>query len=174
MLARQEPDQKTYSALAAEEKELQQLIELVVVPETWFFRDHEACATLARYAIEEWRPAHPDSMMQLLSLPCATGEEAYSMAMALLDAGLPASRFRIDAIDISIKALARAREAVYGRNSFRSTDLSFRDRYFTGAGDTYLLSETVRRQVHFQPGNLVDEQLLPGFELLPQPDYLPR
>ena len=45
------------------------------------------------------------------------------MAMALLDAGLPANRFRVDAIDISARALAQAERAVYGKNSFRGNEL---------------------------------------------------
>jgi len=56
-------------------KELQELIEAVVVPETWFFRDREAFAALVRLATEEWRPAHPDRALRLRSAPCSTGEE---------------------------------------------------------------------------------------------------
>ncbi len=92
--------------------ELQALIEAVVVPETWFFRDREAFAALARLAREEWLPSAPQTgCCRLLSLPCSTGEEPYSMAMALLDAGVPADRFRIDAVDISAAALAQAERA---------------------------------------------------------------
>ena len=50
----------------------------------------------------------PEGVLSLLSLPCSTGEEPYSMAMALLDAGVPADRFRVDAVDISTRALAQA------------------------------------------------------------------
>ncbi len=56
------------------------------------------------------------------------------MAMALLDAGVPAERFRVDAVDISARALAQAERAVYGKNSFRGKDLDFRDRYFEATG----------------------------------------
>ena len=52
------------------------------------------------------------------------------MAMALLDAGVPAHRFRIDAVDISTRNLAQGVRAVYGRNSFRGQELGFRDRHF--------------------------------------------
>ena len=151
--------------VAACEIELQQLIELVVVPETWFFRDTGAFAMLAQLALREWLPAHPEGVLRLLSLPCSSGEEAYSMAMALLDAGFPAGRFYIDAVDVSTLALARAKNAVYGRNSFRSRDLSFRDRHFKQAKDGYHLAETVRRQVRFQSGNVIDDGLLPGLEI---------
>jgi chemotaxis protein methyltransferase WspC len=143
--------------------ELQELIEAVVVPETWFFRDRESFAALARLASAE-SLRRPDCVLSLLSLPCSTGEEPYSMAMALLDAEIPAARFRIDAVDISTRALAQAGRAVYGRNSFRDHELVFRDRHFEATSHGYRLSETVRRQVRFQQGNLFDAGFLPGVE----------
>ncbi len=84
------------------------------------------------------------------------------MAMALLDASIPADRFRIDAVDISTRALTQAERAVYGRNSFRGHELEFRDRHFEATAHGYRLSETVRRQVRFQQGNLFAAGLLPG------------
>jgi chemotaxis protein methyltransferase WspC len=144
--------------------ELQKLIEAVVVPETWFFRGRESLAALARLGHEEFRP-RPEWALSLLSLPCSTGEEPYSMAMALLDASIPAHRFRIDAVDISTCALRQAEHAVYGRNSFRGHDLAFRDRHFEATSEGYRLSEAVRRQVHFQQGNLLATGFLPGVEL---------
>ena len=110
----------------ASPEELQELIEAVIVPETWFFRDREAFAALARLVYEEWLGAHATGVLRVLSLPCSTGEEPYSAAMALLDAGWPAERFRVDALDISAHALAAARRGVYGRNSFRGGGLDFR------------------------------------------------
>ncbi len=150
--------------LVFSEEELLQLIELVVVPETWFFRDTEAFATMAQYALEKWLPTHPEGMLRLLSLPCSTGEEAYSMAMALLDAGMPPTRFLVEALDVSARALLRAKEAVYGKNSFRSRDLGFRDRYMQATTEGYKMDSAVVRQVHFESGNLIDDCLLPGPE----------
>ena len=84
------------------------------------------------------------------------------MAMALLDGGLPPSRFHIDAIDISTRAIAWAEQGVYGKNSFRAKDLSFRDRYFEPVERGYRLSDGVRRQVHFRHGNLLSAGWLHG------------
>jgi chemotaxis protein methyltransferase WspC len=142
--------------------ELQALIEAVVVPETWFFRDRHAFTALARVAREEWLPTHPDGLLSLLSLPCSTGEEPYSMAMALLDAYVPANRFRVDAVDISARNIAQGARAVYGKNSFRGDELGFRDRHFDLTDEGYRLRETVRQQVRFQQGNLFAVDLLPG------------
>src|SRR4051812_10338377 len=54
------------------EDELQELIEAVVVPETWFFRDRGAFAALARLAREDWPRTRSDGPIRLLSLPCST------------------------------------------------------------------------------------------------------
>jgi chemotaxis protein methyltransferase WspC len=144
--------------------ELQALIETVVVPETWFFRGRESLAALAHLAHDAFTGG-PDCVLSLLSLPCSTGEEPYSMAMALLDAAISADRFRIDAVDISARVLTQAGRAVYGRNSFRGRELAFRDRHFDATAHGYRLKETVRRQVRFQQGNLFAAGLLPGVEL---------
>ena len=141
--------------------ELQALIEAVVVPETWFFRDRHAFVVLARLA-QEWIATHPEGVLSLLSLPCSTGEEPYSMAMALLDAGVAAHRFRIDAVDISVRHLTQGVHGVYGRNSFRGSDVLFRDRYFDGPLEASSVKAIVRRQVRFQQGNLFAADFLPG------------
>jgi chemotaxis protein methyltransferase WspC len=145
--------------------ELQALIEAVVVPETWFFRDRHAFTTLARLAREEWLPTHAGGVLAALSLPCSTGEEPYSMAMALIDASVPANRFRVDAVDISARNVAQGMRAVYGKNSFRGDGLGFRDRHFFATTDGYRLQEAVCQQVHFQQGNLFAADLLPGVEI---------
>lgn len=143
--------------------EMQQLIEAVIVPETWFFRYPEsqvAMATLARERL--FAPGCERRVLRVLSVPCSSGEEPYSIAMALLDAGVPPHRFHVDAVDISVRMVEFAQRAVYGRNSFRGGDLAFRDRHFSEVPDGHQLAARVRAQVRFQPGNLFDPNLLPG------------
>ncbi|KWF97639.1 MCP methyltransferase [Burkholderia diffusa] len=141
--------------LNASPDERRALIELFVVPETWFFRDREAFATLARLAAERLA-AMPGRVIRVLSAPCSTGEEPYSAAMALLDAGLDPASFTIDAIDLSARAIEQARLGCYGRNAFRGTATEFRGRYFTPVADGWLLDERVRACVQFRQANLVE------------------
>jgi chemotaxis protein methyltransferase WspC len=133
--------------------ELQALIEAVVVPETWFFRDREAFVALARLALE-WLSHHDGGLLRVLSLPCSTGEEPYSIVMAMLDSGVLPVRFRIDAIDVSARVIAIAVQAIYGRNSFRGGEQSFRERYFSAKPEGMRLNNDVRAQVRFRQGNL--------------------
>ncbi|WP_434770912.1 CheR family methyltransferase [Pseudomonas entomophila] len=140
-------------------QEQQALIEAVIVPETWFFRYPESFNALAALARARLAALHDSRPLRLLSLPCSTGEEPYSIAMALLDAGVPGSAFRIDAMDISPDSIAKAGRGVYGRNAFRGTDLGFRARYFQADAEGHRLDERVRRQVDLRPGNLLDPRL---------------
>jgi chemotaxis protein methyltransferase WspC len=135
--------------------ERQQLIEAVVVTETWFFRDREAFAALVRLAMNKLQPAETTRALRLLSVPCSSGEEPFSMVMSLLDAGMSPQQFQMDASDVSARALARAKRATYGRNSFRGTDLGFRERYFQSTGKDYALLEQIRELVTFRQGNLL-------------------
>lgn len=139
--------------------EWNELVESVVVPETWFFRDPEPLAAFVRLVREEWLPAHATARLRLLSIPCSTGEEPFSLVMALLDAGVPADRFQVEAVDLSARALARAALGMYGRNSFRGTDLTFRDRYFLPVEESFRLDPAVRNCVRFDRGNLLSDAI---------------
>jgi chemotaxis protein methyltransferase WspC len=140
--------------------EWNELVESVVVSETWFFRDPEPIAAFVRLVREEWLPVHSTPLLRVLSVPCASGEEPFSLVMALLDGGVPANRFQVEAVDISIRSLARVAQGVYGRNSFRGTDLSFRDRYFQPTQEGFQLNAAVRNSVRFYRGNLLSDAVL--------------
>src|SRR5262249_51536192 len=96
----------------------------------------------------------------ILSAPCSTGEEPYSLAMALLDAPVPRSQFTIDAVDLSVRALDRAKQAIYGKNSFRGKAVAFRDRHFAQTGDVFKLHDAIHECVSFYQGNLLEEKFL--------------
>lgn len=158
-----------WELLQRSSQERQALIEAVIVPETWFFRYPESFATLTGLALQRLASLGGSRPLRILSLPCATGEEPYSIAMALLDAGVTAALFRVDALDVSPRLIERAQRAVYGKNSFRGEQLSFRERHFCVVEEGYVLADAVRQQVHFQCGNLLDPALLanePPYDLV--------
>ncbi|MHA7113644.1 CheR family methyltransferase [Pseudomonas promysalinigenes] len=139
--------------------EQQALIEAVIVPETWFFRYPESFSALVGLAHKRLAELAGERPLRLLSLPCSTGEEPYSLAMALLDAGLSPLDFHIDGIDISPTSVARGVKGSYGRNSFRGSELSFRERHFHVCDDGHQLDQRVRRQVSLSVGNVLDPAL---------------
>ncbi|WP_445248826.1 CheR family methyltransferase [Microcoleus sp. OTE_8_concoct_300] len=150
------PDLESYWArLKTSASELQELIELLIVPETWFFRDGKPFDYLKTYVTSEWLRSPNRNPLQLLSVPCSTGEEPYSLAIALLEAGLLPKQFAIDAIDISHRSLAKAKHGVYTKNSFRGDAWTGRERYFQQTADGYELCQPVRGLVNFQQGNVM-------------------
>jgi chemotaxis protein methyltransferase WspC len=99
----------------------------------------------------------------VLSVPCSSGEEPYSIAIALAEAAFPADRCRIDAVDVCSRSLARARVGLYGRNSFRGGDLGFRHAHFDVVDQGHQLHQDIRDQVSFHLGNLFTlDQVLGG------------
>jgi chemotaxis protein methyltransferase WspC len=152
--------------LADSEEEQQELVEEVVIPESWFFRDDRPFAALRSYAEAHLRgdAGGGGPPLRVLSIPCACGEEPYSITITLLDLGLAAGRFQIDAVDVSARHLASAARGVFRAQAFRGADLSFRDRHFRPDphGQGFTLDPSVRRTVRFVRGNLLDPRLLEG------------
>jgi chemotaxis protein methyltransferase WspC len=138
--------------------EIQEFAELLVVPETWFFRDKVSIDYLGDYVKRQIDLSKMEAI-RILSLPCASGEEPYSLAMMLLENHVPSKLFTIDGIDISKKALAKGEIGEYSRNSFRTKDLNFRDRFFSKDENRYLLNLEIREVVHFSYGNLFELSL---------------
>ncbi|MFI8398077.1 CheR family methyltransferase [Pseudomonas sp. NPDC078863] len=158
-----------WQLLQGSRDEQQALIEAVIVPETWFFRYPESFATLGKLARQRLAELNNMRALRILSLPCSTGEEPYSIAMALLDAGIKPHQFKVDGMDISPLSVDKARRAVYGKNSFRGQDLQFRERHFLPEQDGHRVSEYVREQVRWQVGNVLDPTLLasePAFDFV--------
>ncbi len=150
--------------LKAEAEELTQLLELLVIPETWFFRDSGTFAFLSAFVKSEWRTRADRGVLHVLSAPCSTGEEPYSIAMTLLDTGLNPSQFRIHASDISPKALSAAEAARYANGSFRSPLTASQAGFFERGKERSTVCESVRSLVHFSQGNLVDPNFMAGSE----------
>lgn len=130
------------------------LVDQVVVPESWMLRDPAVFAEALRF-VQARLAAQPQRPVRILSVPCAGGEEPYSMALVLAQAGIPAARCRIDAVDLSQAAIARARAGRFTRNAFRGTDLAFRERWFTRHGSEYQVDDALRAYVTFNQGNLL-------------------
>ena len=142
--------------------ELRFLIEEVVIPETWFFRDREPFRAMTQYLIRRWSPKNNNSLFKVLSVPCSTGEEPYSIAMSLLGSNWPPEKFTVHAVDISHRAITKAKQGIYSEHSFRGTDLAYRSHYFQKNSTHYVLNKRVREKVHFHTGNILNDAFMKG------------
>jgi len=130
---------------------LQTLVQALVVPESWFFREPAAFQRLVT------RIRGP---VRILSLPCARGEEPYSIAMSLLMAGF--TQFSVDAIDVSEQFIETARKGVYGPYSFRGKKPEELAGYVRPKGDRFQVVDFVRDRVRFAQGNVLHGVPWPG------------
>lgn len=156
-------DPRRYAAhLQDSAEELTALIEDVLVPETWFFRGGKVFSFLAEHVRRAIQSAPSGLTFRILSAPCSSGEEPYSMAIALLEADIPRERWTVEGIDLSERSMERARQGVYRESSFRETPAFLRDEYFHERPGGWELDPAVRGRVRFQQGNLLDPGLLAG------------
>ena len=146
-----------FSLLRESSKEFQAVVELIVVPETWFFRDRESIDFMSYKIYGQYIGSGKTKNVTILSVACSTGEEAYSFAMSLADLGMPLNQISIHGIDISEKAIAIAESGSYNARSFRNnTNLVFRDHYFKQDQSSYTINKVLKDAVKFSIGNVFD------------------
>jgi chemotaxis protein methyltransferase WspC len=143
-------------------EELQELIEEVVVAESWFFRDERPFEWLRAYVRNRWKSRLVRPPLRILSMPCAGGEEPYSIAIVLSEEGLSEREYRVDAVDTSTRRLAIARRGIYSQNAFRGQGVPSRSRYFRKHLEGYEVDPALRATVHFIRGSILDPGLLAG------------
>ena len=139
--------------------ELEEFARTFTSGETFFFRDHGQFDLLRLHLLPELIARQRNrKTLRLWSAGCASGEEAYSLAM-LVDMLLPERSgwdILIVGTDIDSRAIAKARHGHYGQWSFRMVPAALRQRYFRQEGAEWVLDERIRRMVTFRVANLVD------------------
>ena len=147
-----------YARVLADEAEFGELVSLLTINETYFYREPRQLELLTEVILPELLDRAGERPLRILSAGCSSGEEAYSIAIAIREKyGEDACRrVSIAACDIDRHALARARRAQYSGYSFRALPQTLRERYFSELpGNGYLLSEPIRRMVEFSALNLL-------------------
>ncbi len=140
--------------------ELRILASHLTVAETYFFRIREHFRALAEIALPERMRLAQHRPLRLLSAGCASGEEAYSLAMVVREHLPQVSRSRvlITGVDINPAMLAKAREGRYSAWSLRDTTPEIQARYFHSDGKQFVLDEEIRSMVKFEERNLAVEE----------------
>lgn len=137
------------------ETELQRLLDLVTIQETCFFRNPEHFLALAGPVLHEVRLLAGGRPIRVWSAGCATGEEAYSAGLSLLEAGVHSAD--VVGTDLSEAALETARSGRYSQRAVRLVPRPLLDRYFERVNDQFLVGEALRQVVRFEHLNLIRE-----------------
>jgi len=128
----------------------QELIDYLTTNETFFYRELKQIKELVELVKES------TGKINILCAPSATGEEPYSIAIALLESGVSTSDFNIVGIDINSDAISKAQKAIYGQRNVRNLSAEIINKYFTGNNNKYVLNQSVKSLVSFQIANLFD------------------
>lgn len=135
--------------------ELDEALDLVTINETYFFREDYQLRALATEIGPALSREHNRQRIAIWSAGCSTGEEVYSIAIAMIEAGLGA-RARVFGSDISKRCIATARRGVYGTSSFRVTPPEIRAKHFVQTGEGERVVDSVRALCSFGHLNLLD------------------
>jgi chemotaxis protein methyltransferase CheR len=151
--------------------ELDEALDVVTVNETYFFREDYQLRALKEDILPMLvKGGAIKSRLLIWSAGCSTGEEVYSIAMVVHEAGMAAGReVSIFGTDISRRCITAARRGVYGASAFRAIPLEMRRRYFDLRPDGAHVVEELRAMCKFGHKNLLDDS---GAAIIGRPDVI--
>jgi chemotaxis protein methyltransferase CheR len=134
----------------------------LAVNETYFWREFGQIRTVVNVIVPELQKQYPRRPVRIWHAACATGEEPYTLAIALLEANRYAhGPIEIVGTDFNTEAIAQARAGMYRGRSFRSIPSEILERYFVpGERGKYQLNDQVRALVEFSYLNLKNEDAM--------------
>ncbi len=138
--------------------EWQALMRALVIGETYFFRNRVYFDLLANHILPDIITRRKERNITLWSAGCATGEETYSLAIALHEniTDLLAWKLRLVGTDINSVALATARAGIYRDWSFRQSRADFSRTYFNPVSGGMQVKPFIRSLAEFRQGNLLN------------------
>ena len=141
---------------AGSPKALEQVVEALTTNETSWFRDALPFQTLSRHILPQIEAQRPGGVVKVWSAACSSGQEPYSVAMAL-DHLVAARRLEILATDLNQQMVERARTGRYNQLEVnRGLPAPMLVKYFTRNGSDWEVSQTLRGAITFARHNLLD------------------
>jgi len=144
------------------EELIQDLINAVTVNETYFWREHEQFRTLVKEVLPGFLQKGMTPHVRILVSPCSSGEELYSIMLAILEESKLIDNLNIEIIGIDIDSgmIDKAKKALYSKRSIEKLPEHILARYFTQVGSFYQLKSEIRQAARFMQANIFDPTLL--------------
>lgn len=149
-----------FTVLRSDGREREALVNAFTVNETYFYREEHQLACLGRDLLPDLiTTRQPGDKIRIWSAPCSTGEEAYSIAIWLLENWRMVDAYNVEIVgsDIDTRVLDEARVGLYGERALARLPEAVRNSYFEPAKRRYWqLIDDLRESVTFNQANLVD------------------
>jgi chemotaxis protein methyltransferase CheR len=140
------------------DEELVMILDVLTVNETYFFREQNQLNTFSEEILPELRDLNKDKKrLRIWSAGCSTGEEPYTIAMLMIEKGyFYGWDIEIFGSDINQRVLQVARSGIYRKNSFRTTEQHFINKYFKEENSLFRISDSVKQYVNFSHLNFLN------------------
>ena len=140
------------------EQELSAIMDILTVNETYFFREQNQLKAFSEEILEELKGTNKGGKtLRIWSAGCSTGEEPYTISMLINEKGnFNGWDIEICGSDINQRVLQTARKGVYKKNSFRTTEPYYINKYFTEEDGAFQINDNVKKHVNFSYLNLLD------------------
>lgn len=152
-----------FSAVKQDAELQQRLINLLTTSETYFYRELRQI----ELCIEKIQELH--HKIKILSAPCASGEEPYSLLIAMLEAGIDLKKIEIYAIDINTQEIKRAKTGVFSHRRLHRLPQRLQEKYFRPLeNEKFQIDPRLQSHVHFRQMNLFEPfpSELDGFDVI--------
>ncbi len=103
--------------------------------------------------------------LKIWSAACSTGDEPYSLVMAL-SRHIPLNQIRIDATDIDLEIIAKAKLGLYNAKSIAGVPADLKKKYFTQVGSSFKISDEIKSRVTFKQHNLLTNNYPSGYNMI--------
>ena len=140
---------------------VREIVDAMTTNESFFFRDITPFDQFRDFVLPKLLESRADKkQIRIWSAACSNGQEPYSLAIILKEAGAKLSGWRVDivATDLSREVLARAKAGVYSQFEVqRGLPITLLVKYFKQDGDKWRIDPALRAMVSFQEFNLLDD-----------------
>src|SRR4051812_47182843 len=155
--------------LLVHQDEFTGLFNTILINVTSFFRDPDAWTYLSEQLVPELLGRRRNEPVRAWSAGCATGEEAYTLAMVFAEAiGIDEFRERVKiyATDVDEEALTHARHASYAARDLDAVPEHLREKYFEQSGSSFVFRKELRRSVIFGRNDIVQDAPISHVDVL--------
>lgn len=141
------------------------LLPLVTINETYFFREMNQLELFKNELLPAIAKQKTSRTLRILSAPCSSGEEPYTIAMLMDEAAVSLAGWQVEiwGVDIDGPVIQKAQAGLYPRSAFRATDGKYLSKYFIQEGDLFRVGPKLAGRVKFKQGNLFEMAKWPGF-----------
>ena len=150
--------------LKADKDLLNEFVEYITINVSEFYRNPEQWS----YLTDECFPKLIERFgkkLKIWSAACSTGDEPYSLVMAL-SKYVPLEQIKIIATDISDEIIEKAKIGIYNEKSISNVPAEYKTKYFVKNGNFYQISDEIKKCVEFHKHNLLKDKFMDGCHLI--------